>query len=275
VEGHAVKLLLVEDNEAAAASLQRLLSKSRFLSFGVTRDEYLNSALIRLRHPKDGQFDVILLDLNLPDSIGVDTVATVYREVPEVPIVVLSGQEDIKIADMALQCGAMDFVVKKSPPEYNERDIVDELERKVWTSITNHRKSLTAQRLTRISLEKAGAPAASPAIVQALVGNIEVLDEGIADLRSYLKLHYPDAWDALERIYNEKLINPLRNMQLQLSLERKAAKQTKAAPPRTPIETVLELTTDKEWSVSATTEDAERSLLEALELDILEGAGEP
>lgn len=275
MEGHAVKLLLVEDNEAAAASLQRLLSKSRFLSFGVTRDEYLNSALIRLRHPKDGQFDVILLDLNLPDSIGVDTVATVYREVPEVPIVVLSGQEDIKIADMALQCGAMDFVVKKSPPEYNERDIVDELERKVWTSITNHRKSLTAQRLTRISLEKAGAPAASPAIVQALVGNIEVLDEGIADLRSYLKLHYPDAWDALERIYNEKLINPLRNMQLQLSLERKAAKQTKAAPPRTPIETVLELTTDKEWSVSATTEDAERSLLEALELDILEGAGEP
>ena len=129
MEAHTVKLLLVEDNEAAASSLQRLLSKARFLSFGVTRDEYLKSALMRLRHPRDGQFDVILLDINLPDSIGVDTVTAVYREVPEVPIVVLSGQEDIKIADMALQCGAMDFVVKKSPPEYNERDIVDELER--------------------------------------------------------------------------------------------------------------------------------------------------
>lgn len=264
-----VKLLLVEDNEADAALMRRLLSKTTFLEFGVTHVSYLNTAITAVRHPKSGQFDVILLDLNLPDSLGVDTVTAMAREVPDVPIVVLSGQEDIKIADMALKCGAYDFVVKKSVADYAERDITDELERKVWTAISNHRKYVQSQALTRVGLEKAGALASAPALVHALQGHVVQLDEGLADIRSYLKIHYPEAWDALGRIYEEKLLEPLRNIRLQLRLEEHSRSRTRPISGTMEREALGSLEELSSLTLPSTTlAEAEANLLEAMQMDL-------
>ncbi len=57
-------------------------------------------------------FNVILLDLVLPDSSGLATFTRTYRKAPEVPIVVLSGNDDGTIAFNAIQQGAQDYLVK-------------------------------------------------------------------------------------------------------------------------------------------------------------------
>jgi DNA-binding NarL/FixJ family response regulator len=267
-----IKLLLVEDNEGDAVLLRRLLSRATFLEFGVTHVSYLNTAITAVRHPKSGQFDVVLLDLNLPDSLGVDTVTAMAREVPDVPIVVLSGQEDIKIADMALKCGAYDFVVKKSVVDYAERDLTDELERKVWTAITNHRKYVQSQALMRVGLAKAGAVAATPALVHTLQGHVARLDEGLADMRSYLKLHYPEAWDALGRIFEEKIIEPMRSIRLQLRLEESGSRKTQhisGTMERLALDDIEELGRQSPLP-SVSLEEAEADLLAALQLDVVE-----
>ncbi len=56
--------------------------------------------------------DVVLLDLSLPDSSGLATVQALRAEVPGVPIVVLTGQDDHQLAEAALQAGAQDYLVK-------------------------------------------------------------------------------------------------------------------------------------------------------------------
>jgi serine phosphatase RsbU (regulator of sigma subunit) len=57
-------------------------------------------------------FDVVLLDLTLPDSSGLESFAALYAEAPEVPIVVLSGLTDEAMAIRAVQAGAQDYLVK-------------------------------------------------------------------------------------------------------------------------------------------------------------------
>jgi diguanylate cyclase (GGDEF)-like protein len=56
--------------------------------------------------------DVILTDLNLPDSHGLDTLAELIEKNPEVPIIVLSGIEDEKLALSAVKSGAQDYLIK-------------------------------------------------------------------------------------------------------------------------------------------------------------------
>ncbi|MCM8599175.1 MAG: diguanylate cyclase [Candidatus Accumulibacter sp.] len=56
--------------------------------------------------------DVILLDLSLPDSAGLPTVEAMRAAAPDVPIIVLTGQDDYRLAEGALQAGAQDYLVK-------------------------------------------------------------------------------------------------------------------------------------------------------------------
>ena len=103
-----MKVLLVEDNPGDARLLEEFLKLSD-QTFSVFREADLSSALCRLdeQHP-----DVILLDLNLPDSSGVDTVLQVCQQAPGVPVVVLTGLNDEATATQAIQAGAQDYLVK-------------------------------------------------------------------------------------------------------------------------------------------------------------------
>jgi DNA-binding NarL/FixJ family response regulator len=267
-EKRAIKLLLVEDNPSDAAQLKRVLAQSRMVSFGVTHTEFLNSALLAVTNPRDGQFDVIFLDMNLQDSRGIDTVTAMHRAAPEVPIVVLSGQEDIKIADLTLRCGATDFVVKRDIGEYDEKLIAEELERKAWFALRRQEQFMTTQALTRISMEKGGARPADPALVQTLRQRITAIEEGITDFRVYLQLHYPEAWDALSTIYQNRMMVPLRDIKVHLKLE--DSDRRTVLHPQTPEQrdaAISELTTSP-MTVSRSLEEAEAALLRALKIEV-------
>ena len=105
------KVLLVEDNPQEAELIEDLLSgisdQQRVL---LTKVERLSEAQQRLNQET---FDIILLDLSLPDSFGIETVARVQEYGVNVPIVVLTAQNDEELALRLISVGVQDYLVKR------------------------------------------------------------------------------------------------------------------------------------------------------------------
>jgi two-component system, cell cycle sensor histidine kinase and response regulator CckA len=104
-----LKILLVEDNPGDVLLLQETLAEITHFSVELIYVERLAQAL---HHLKSGPFDVVLLDLLLPDSEGLETFLQIYDQIPLIPIVVLTGIADETLALHAMQAGAQDYLVK-------------------------------------------------------------------------------------------------------------------------------------------------------------------
>jgi two-component system, cell cycle response regulator len=121
-----LRVLLVEDSTAQAHLISQTLDMDR-TPFGVVRADCLAAALERLA---DSAIDLILLDLVLLDSQGLDTFAAVHTAYPELPIIVLSGSSDETIALRAVAEGAQDYLFKATAsPEVLARSIRYAMER--------------------------------------------------------------------------------------------------------------------------------------------------
>jgi len=112
MERQAVRILLVEDNPVDAMVVRRTLARDDTTpsAFRLDHATALEQALDWLGKQ---HHDVILLDLNLPDSHGVETVRRVREVEPELPIVVLTVAGDGDTAVKALRAGAQDYLVKE------------------------------------------------------------------------------------------------------------------------------------------------------------------
>jgi signal transduction histidine kinase len=105
---HQTSVLLIEDNPGDA-DLIRLRLTEADCSVQVNCVDRLSRGIDSMRsHPPA----VVLLDLNLPDSHGADTFRSVLEKVPDVPIVILSGQDDEELAIKAVHQGVQDYLVK-------------------------------------------------------------------------------------------------------------------------------------------------------------------
>lgn len=104
-----ISVLLVEDNPDDADIIQETLSQKRFPQFKVIHTTRLHEASKQLALHS---FDVVLLDLSLPDSFGLDTVKQAHQMTPGLPIIVLTGNEDTDTALTAVQLGAQDYLLK-------------------------------------------------------------------------------------------------------------------------------------------------------------------
>lgn len=108
-----VRILLVEDNPAHARLVRQALLDSSAGEpaawFQLRVAERLSEGLQALAQ---GGVDVVLLDLSLPDSAGLDTLTSVSGKAPGLPIVVMTGLEDESVAVRALQAGAEDYLIK-------------------------------------------------------------------------------------------------------------------------------------------------------------------
>jgi PAS domain S-box-containing protein len=99
-------ILLIEDNPADALYAKEMLSDPMYTFIEA------KSLVEALECSQAEHVDVVLLDLSLPDSSGLDTVVKLVSKKTELPIVVLSGAEDIGSAIDALHAGAHDYIVK-------------------------------------------------------------------------------------------------------------------------------------------------------------------
>ena len=104
-----IKVLLVEDNPADAVLIRSMLSETEGVYPDIRHSKNLSSALESLA---ERTYDVVVLDLALPDSHGLETFLKVHTQYPEVPVIVMTGTSDEDLAVRAVQAGAQDYLVK-------------------------------------------------------------------------------------------------------------------------------------------------------------------
>jgi len=104
-----VRTLLVEDETADAQIVSIFLQRSEDEQFDVSHATHLAKALALVH---DHEFEVILLDLGLPDSANLDSVRKLKAAAPDTPIVVFTGNEDEELALAAIEAGAQEYLSK-------------------------------------------------------------------------------------------------------------------------------------------------------------------
>jgi PAS domain S-box-containing protein len=104
-----IRLLLIEDCPADARLIRLMLEESTALR---TQCRWVDNLTDGIELLRTSTFDVVLLDLGLPESTGLDTLDKVRRESGVPPLVVMSGSSDEEVALRALQAGAQDYLIK-------------------------------------------------------------------------------------------------------------------------------------------------------------------
>lgn len=104
-----MQILLIEDDPEYAYLIQEMLAAAWRVPFDMKHADQLSTGRAQLHA---GAFDLILLDLSLPDSDGVDTFVKVHDQAPDVPIIVLSGLDNKRLMARVTQAGAKDYLVK-------------------------------------------------------------------------------------------------------------------------------------------------------------------
>lgn len=145
--------MLVDDDEADRRLVKLVLSKaSPLVQFDIETAQNAAEAACRLT---DASYDVVLLDLGLPDSSGVDTVRKAHYVNPDVPIVVLTGLDDEETGLEAIRNGAEDYIVKGKSLEYLlVRTIRYTIERK--RAIRQARQLASEKELLSVTLSSMG-----------------------------------------------------------------------------------------------------------------------
>jgi len=110
-----LRVLLVEDEPGDARLVIAALKESRSPVFSVVHETTLAGAIGRVQAGE--AFDVVLLDLSLPDSRGGETLTRMQTAQRSLPIVIMTGLDDPVVAEGALEAGAQDYLVKSDEPE--------------------------------------------------------------------------------------------------------------------------------------------------------------
>lgn len=105
----SVCILMIEDDPTDVELVREILSRCPARSFRLEAADGLAAALVRL---SSGFADLILLDLNLPDSRGLQTFEQIHQHASHVPIIVLTGIQDEDLAASTIQQGAQDYLIK-------------------------------------------------------------------------------------------------------------------------------------------------------------------
>lgn len=105
------RALVVEYNLGTAEALMQMMAYPGLGGCEVVHVEQLADAEKKL---KQQHFDVVLLDLHLPDSWGLDTFLKLHTDFPDIPIILLAAVDDENIARRAMEAGAEDYLLKSA-----------------------------------------------------------------------------------------------------------------------------------------------------------------
>jgi sigma-B regulation protein RsbU (phosphoserine phosphatase) len=187
MEPNLLKILLIENDADSARRIKELLEQGRGAEFELTSVAELESGLARLA---DTRFDLVLMDLLLPDGGGLANINRLQAEAPRVPVIVLGHLDDETVAIEAVHEGAQDYLVRSQlNPQFLSRAI-------------------------RYAVERERADAALLEAEQKYRGIFEHIVEGI--FQTSPDGQYLSANSALARIYGysspEELINSVRDI---------------------------------------------------------------
>ena len=192
-----VNILLVEDNPGDAAYVERALKKSP-TNFLVTQVGWLNSAIqLGVARPPD----ICVLDLSLPDSQGIDTLVEFLKHCPDIPVVVMTGYNDLTTAMNAVRVGAQDYLIKgEVKPLLLERMIMMAIERK---RVDDVRKRLLRASVAGLA-EKGPGGVAELALVGSHLENLSTAFEAVV---TYLRKNAPKHLEHIQQIFESFNVN--------------------------------------------------------------------
>ncbi len=141
MDNNIIRVLLIEDNLADMALIREMLKESRNTIFKLHNVGHLDEGL---KYLEENEVDVLLLDLNLPDSHGLDTFQKANEKASNVPIVILSAFDDEDSAVKAVKGDAQDYLIKgKVDSSLLARSIFYAIERKsIEEELIKHRDHL-------------------------------------------------------------------------------------------------------------------------------------
>jgi len=182
-------VLIVEDNQGDADFLQRSLRRAEGARFEVSVVGWLNSALtsVGAKH-----FDAVLLDLSLPDSQGLDTVVSFIQAAPEVPVIVMTGYDDMQTGINAVRYGAQDYMIKGDTT-------VRPLERAIVYAIERKRADLVGKKLLAASIGNISSPGMTNSL-NLVHEHLASVADFVHDLRAYIAQNAPAHRDNIESI---------------------------------------------------------------------------
>jgi two-component system, NtrC family, response regulator HydG len=105
------KILIVEDDIALAQIIESFLSKNGFTSTYTSTVKGANNFI------QKQTFDLFLLDYRLPDGTGLDLLQTIRRKNQTVPVVIMTGFNDVRTVVRAMKMGAADYIIKPVNPD--------------------------------------------------------------------------------------------------------------------------------------------------------------
>jgi signal transduction histidine kinase len=210
-----IRVLIVED-DPGDVKLVRLFLLEYVHRYEVEAVKCISDA-IKVLH--DGVFDVVLLDMGLPDSQGIDTVLKVHNECPDIPIVVLTGLNDEETGVHAVRIGAQDYLVKGDvTSNLLTRTIRYAIERKRM-EVEKRRleqKAQIASRLATVGQLAFGIAHEIDNPLTSVIGFTELLQQ--EDIPEYIENDVKIIHDGAQRVAS--IVNRLRTFARYYQLER-------------------------------------------------------
>jgi signal transduction histidine kinase len=219
-----MKVLLVEDNPADYLAFQEALANGKAGVHEIEHAERLSAALERVTAQ---HFDLVLLDLTLPDSKGVQTLAAMHARSGDVPIVVLTASDDEHLAIDVLKHGAQDYLVKGMVQVYP-----DLLIRSMRYAVERKRAEQTLRR-TEAMLVQAGKMSAigqlASGIAHEVKNPLNIIQQSVTYLEPELTAKGGQALEILQ-VIRESVTTADRIIRGLLDLSRPAPLELKQTP---------------------------------------------
>ncbi len=132
----AYRVLHIDDDLIERKIISRFLQMSEYYLFEVSSAVSLNEGMTILYR---NQFDVVLLDMGLPDSYGIDTFLNIKSHFPHIPVIILTGQNEEDLGLSVIQSGAQDYLSK-------EQVTADFLVKTIIFAIERHKQLLAKEK---------------------------------------------------------------------------------------------------------------------------------
>ena len=200
----AVKILAIEDDPGDVELLRRYLQDVPDLKL-----EFVDRLSSGLKLISENQIDLVLLDLGLPDSQGLDTVTRFRSQSPDMPVVVLTGLTDEALGIAAVRMGAQDYLVKGQSNRSNlNRSIHYAIERQAIQKALRKSQALLkeAQRVAHIGHWELDTPTGTPTWSEEIF-HIFGRDpaQGVLSFPAHRNITYPEDWESLHSAVTEAL----------------------------------------------------------------------